>query len=95
MLSSANKKTCSRTCANKNHARIKYTRRQKKDNVVTKKHLKIRLLAKRGKQCVQCGYAKVTILQIHHKDRDQTNNKLTNLELLCPNCHAEATLFKN
>ena len=26
--------------------------------------------------------------ELHHKDGDSTNNELTNLELLCPNCHA-------
>lgn len=27
-------------------------------------------------------------LHIHHKDHDKTNNALTNLEYLCPNCHS-------
>ena len=27
-------------------------------------------------------------LEIHHKDGDNTNNTLENLEYLCPNCHA-------
>ena len=27
-------------------------------------------------------------LELHHMDGDRTNNELTNLELLCPNCHA-------
>jgi len=28
------------------------------------------------------------ILQIHHIDHDKTNNKIENLEYLCPNCHS-------
>jgi hypothetical protein len=28
------------------------------------------------------------ILVVHHKDRDRQNNKMDNLEVLCPNCHA-------
>lgn len=27
-------------------------------------------------------------LHIHHKDEDRTNNKIENLEYLCPNCHS-------
>lgn len=27
-------------------------------------------------------------LELHHKDGDRTNNTLSNIELLCPNCHS-------
>ncbi len=27
-------------------------------------------------------------LELHHRDGDRTNNSLSNIELLCPNCHA-------
>ncbi len=27
-------------------------------------------------------------LELHHKDGNHENNRLTNLQLLCPNCHA-------
>jgi 5-methylcytosine-specific restriction endonuclease McrA len=27
---------------------------------------------------------------IHHKDGDPTNNRLSNLKVLCPNCHSAA-----
>jgi hypothetical protein len=43
----------------------------------------------------QCNSCKATIwlnkkipLELHHKDGNNTNNNLDNLELLCPNCHA-------
>ena len=29
------------------------------------------------------------VLHVHHKDRDKTNNKLTNLEVLCQSCHSK------
>lgn len=38
------------------------------------------------KVCNRCGFDKFVI--VHHKDRDRSNNKIENLEVLCPNCHA-------
>lgn len=39
--------------------------------------------------CNRCGYDEVPkILGVHHKDRDRKNNALSNLEVLCPNCHS-------
>ena len=38
-------------------------------------------------------YTHKTILQIHHKDGDCTNNKPNNLMVLCPNCHAMTENF--
>lgn len=43
----------------------------------------------RGNSCQKCGYSKFDIFQVHHKDRNRDNNKLNNLEILCPNCHYE------
>jgi Zn finger protein HypA/HybF involved in hydrogenase expression len=90
ILGSLHKKTCSRTCSNKNRAGIKYKLNdQRKDKVKSQQSLKIRLLKVRGFECERCGYKKYEILQIHHKDRDRGNNNLDNLELICPNCHYE------
>jgi 5-methylcytosine-specific restriction endonuclease McrA len=84
-----NKKTCSRSCANKNRAGIKYTGRRLKDKIVSTGLLKIRLIEIRGGKCERCGYNKREILNVHHKDRNRKNNELSNLELICPNCHSE------
>lgn len=89
ILSGANKKTCSRSCANKHRAGIKYKMNQPRSKVKSYKFLKIRLLKARGKICERCGYNKYEILQIHHKDKNRSNNNLDNLELICPNCHFE------
>ena len=59
------------------------------DKVYSIRRLKVRLLALRGGYCERCGYSKVAILQVHHKDRNSQHNELCNLELLCPNCHYE------
>lgn len=89
ILSSLHRKTCSRSCANTHRAGIKYKIGSPKDKVKNSRALKIRLLEARGKNCERCGYDKSEILQVHHKDRNTDNNKLGNLELICPNCHCE------
>ena len=89
ILAGLNKKTCSRSCANKNRVGIKYGDHRPKDKVVSQRALKIRLLAIKGKACERCGYNKFEILNIHHKDRNRNNNSIDNLELICPNCHFE------
>jgi hypothetical protein len=95
ILAGANKKTCSRACANKNRAGIHYTGRAPKDKVKTQRILKARLFALRGKRCERCAFSVYQVLQVHHKDRSRSNNTLINLEILCPNCHASEHYVKN
>lgn len=41
-------------------------------------------------KCKNCGYSKYkSVLQVHHIDKNNTNNKIENLEILCPTCHNE------
>lgn len=84
-----NKKTCSRACSNILRTGIKYKQGRPKDKVVHYLALKKRLLKSRGDKCERCGYDKIQILQVHHKDKNRENNSLDNLELICPNCHSE------
>lgn len=38
--------------------------------------------------CAECGYDKYPeVLQVHHIDRDRSNNDIENLVILCPTCH--------
>jgi len=89
ILASAHAKTCSRSCANIHRAGICYKLGRPKDKVKDQRSLKLRLIASRGEKCERCGYRKKEILNVHHKDKNKKNNDLSNLELLCPNCHAE------
>jgi len=54
-----------------------------------KKNLKYNIPIER---CVACGYDFMPILEVHHIDRDKTNNNPANLEVLCPNCHRKKHL---
>lgn len=87
------KKTCSRACSNKLRIGNRYNQigRPSKDKVKTSRQLKNRLIELRGSKCERCLYDKVHILNVHHKIRraDGGSDDLDNLELICPNCHAE------
>ncbi len=89
ILGGLNKKTCSRGCANTHRAGLKYKRGRPRDKASGTRALKRLIIEERGGHCERCHYDKTRIIQVHHKDRDKTNNTLNNLELLCPNCHME------
>lgn len=84
------KKTCSRTCANKARTGIIYTKEGKLDKAYQGALLKKRVAAQCGGVCERCGMNNYAILHVHHKiERHKGgSDQLTNLELLCPNCHA-------
>ena len=95
ILSGLNRKTCNRSCANIHRAGIQYKINSPRDKVKSQRSLKVRLLNQRGRNCERCEYTKIEILQVHHKDRNRENNELGNLELICPNCHAEEHYLEN
>jgi predicted restriction endonuclease len=37
--------------------------------------------------CAHCGYGIPDVLEVAHIDGDRTNNAISNLIILCPNCH--------
>lgn len=49
-------------------------------------------------KCEKCGLKewmeKPIPLELHHIDGDHSNNKLNNLLLMCPNCHAQTSNFR-
>lgn len=95
ILAGANSKTCSRGCANRHRTGIKYKLNRPRDKVRNQRSLKIRLLDQRGVCCERCCCDVIEILIVHHRDRNREHNELTNLELLCPNCHAKEHYSKN
>lgn len=49
-------------------------------------------------ECEKCGnkgewQGMELVLQLDHKNGDNTDNRLENLRFLCPNCHAQTTTF--
>lgn len=37
--------------------------------------------------CNRCGYTNILAIEVHHRDKDRSNNSIENLEVLCANCH--------
>lgn len=62
--------------------------------------LRIRLIRERLliAECSDCGLSAwrgASIpLELDHRDGDRTNNELSNLRLLCPNCHAMTPTYR-
>jgi len=56
--------------------------------------IKQEILFKQKGKCAECGLdfmSEGIIPEIHHKDGNPANSKLSNLEALCPNCHRKKT----
>lgn len=57
--------------------------------------LKLRMIEDgvREHKCERCGITEwmgeSTPLELHHIDGDRFNNELSNLQILCPNCHSQ------
>lgn len=56
------------------------------------------LLKLRGHSCEHCTLTqwnnKPIPIELHHMDGNRTNNVEANLQLLCPNCHAQTSNYK-
>jgi hypothetical protein len=70
------------------------------DNNLSSRKYKNYLLEKYGNKCMECGWGeknpttnKIPI-ELEHIDGNSLNNDLSNLKLLCPNCHALTPTYK-
>jgi len=62
--------------------------------------LKRYLINRDGNQCSQCGWSEVnpqtgnTPIELHHIDGNPAHNHLSNVCVLCPNCHSLTSTFR-
>ena len=94
---SPNAKFCSKKCFSKN----KWNNTKNKIETggsVSEVTLKKYLVEKLGNICQnkKCGWdwSKKCIIEIEHIDGNSNNNKLSNVTLLCPNCHSLTSTYK-
>jgi 5-methylcytosine-specific restriction endonuclease McrA len=90
-------KFCSIKCYKINTFRKKY-----ENGEITYRHkraIKTYLIYTRGHKCEECRNTtwlnKQIPLELHHKDGDITNIELSNLQLVCPNCHTLTDTYKS
>ena len=59
------------------------------------------LIIKKKYSCEMCGWNKKnpttnkSTLEVHHLDGNYKNNNISNLQILCPNCHSLTDSHKN
>lgn len=98
-------KYCNNTCKSE-YEYQEYIKQWKEGNISggsgtdwISKRIRRYMLEKNHECCELCGcnlknpYTNLSILQIHHIDGDCQNNNESNLQLLCPNCHAMTDNF--
>ncbi len=66
---------------------LKIKDKKNKDNIMKQYSLNEEEYNKLREKCFICGYNKTNIIEIHHVDKNHTNNDKSNLIGLCPNCH--------
>lgn len=91
-------KYCSGDCQHEHHWKMRFE--QISNGVILDGHMKRYITETRGYKCEECGQDgihnnKPLTLQMDHIDGNSDNNSLTNLRLLCPNCHTQTDTFGN
>jgi Zn finger protein HypA/HybF involved in hydrogenase expression len=63
--------------------------------------IKSYFIRKHGERCMDCGWDKrnpstnKVPIEIEHIDGNSSNNSISNLKLICPNCHSLTPTYKN
>ncbi len=87
-------KYCSNKCQGIYKTKLYFDRIEMGITDLPSNNYKNYLIDKYGNKCMKCGWCEVhqitgkVPIQLEHKDGDSSNNRLENLELLCPNCHS-------
>jgi Zn finger protein HypA/HybF involved in hydrogenase expression len=83
---------CSKACTHTAAKKRMFTKFAE-GSISTRATLKKHFMEVTEYKCVRCGIAdwlgESIVLQLDHIDGDASNNKPTNLRLLCPNCHCQ------
>lgn len=82
-----------------NRTDLEIFRKDAQIKVLNLKKEYIRRIMHGDARCEVCGLrewnGKELVFQIHHLDGDHKNHTLSNLQLLCPNCHSQTENYSN
>lgn len=100
-LTRSGKKFCNNKCQVEHQKKKIFLAIESGDLSINVERYKDYLIHKNGAKCMECGWNKVNQytgkipVQLEHVDGDSTNNTLSNLKLLCPNCHTLTPTWGN
>lgn len=94
ILTNQRRTFCSNTCFRSFKKNEKYSKIESGDTTLNHRQYRKYLIEKYGEKCMKCGWQERNPItgnvpiQLEHIDGNSENNSLSNLELLCPNCHS-------
>jgi len=94
------RKFCSRECSNRYRVEKNFLLIESGDSTVSSDICKKYLVEKHGEKCMKCcwneknSFSGNIPIELEHKDGNSENNRLDNLELLCPNCHSLTPTYR-
>lgn len=92
-------KYCNYFCQRQYEKNIIFSKIENGDTSLQERQYKKYLILKFGNKCMECGWGEVhpvtgnVPIQLEHIDGHSENNNLSNLKLLCPNCHSLTPTF--
>ena len=98
---------CNNTCQSEYQTKLKLNEWLNGKNIIQKGGCSIppwmrrHLLEQSNHKCSECGWGETNQhsgnipLEIDHIDGNAYNNDITNLKVLCPNCHSLTKTYKN
>jgi len=93
-------KFCSHICQQEKNRKIRNKKIESGDLTLGVRNYKKYLIEKYGEKCMECGWCEINKtsnkvpIELEHIDGNSENNELTNLKLLCPNCHSLTPTYK-
>ena len=92
-------KFCGVQCAGEYKRKLIFKKIENGDTNLHETSYRNYLIYKHGCKCMKCGWSEMNPvtglipIQLEHIDGNSTNNSLSNLKLLCPNCHSLTPTF--
>jgi hypothetical protein len=95
------RKFCSSKCQQLYQRLEKFKQIESGDQSLRVRNYRQYLITRYGARCMNCGWDKINPItqkcpiELDHIDGNSDNNSLSNLKLICPNCHSLTPTFKN